>query len=127
MLAGETPFADSNRDVMYRKILTGQLTMKPWFSESAADLLGGLLRVSVRATQRVHRLKDVELVQKHPFFAEIDWEMLSKRELLPPSLVTSTSESSLYEQLTIDDSPTADVSACQSNVFERFTYQESIP
>jgi serine/threonine protein kinase len=47
MLAGETPFTDTNRDVMYRKILTGQVTMKPWFSDEAKELLEGLLRVSV--------------------------------------------------------------------------------
>ena len=45
MLAGAPPFYSKNREDMFKQILNTPVTMKPFFSDGAADLLKNLLLI----------------------------------------------------------------------------------
>jgi len=77
MLTGLPPFYSQNINIMYQKILNGELRFPSYVSPDAQSLLEGLL------TRDVEKRLGSE-VKKHPFFKDIDWEKLEKREMEPP-------------------------------------------
>jgi serine/threonine protein kinase len=78
MLTGLPPFYNKNINVMYQRILKGQLSFPPGMSPEAQDLLKGLL------TRDVNKRLGGEAVTKHPFFKGIDWDALLRKEIQPP-------------------------------------------
>ncbi|KAJ3191699.1 hypothetical protein HK101_007493 [Irineochytrium annulatum] len=83
MTTGLPPFYSENVNLMYKKILHNELLFPPGFSEKAQDLVRGLLeRVPMK------RLgggpDDAEEIRKHPYFSDIDWEKLLKKNVKPP-------------------------------------------
>ena len=79
MLNGQPPFVNSNKSALYREILSKPAPMKPHFSAEATSLLTGLLEVNPE-----NRLCDFNEIKFHPFFEGIDWQMLEKKEVIPP-------------------------------------------
>jgi len=55
--------------------------MKPWFSPNAASLLQGMLN-----NDPEYRLgkNGAQEIKKHPFFSEIDWDKVFRKEIEPP-------------------------------------------
>jgi len=78
MLTGLPPFWSGNIHIMYQKILNGELRFPATISPQAQGLLEGLLNRNVE-----ERLGDKD-VKQHPFFSDIDWERLDRKELEPP-------------------------------------------
>ncbi|KEG13031.1 putative rac serine-threonine kinase, putative,protein kinase [Trypanosoma grayi] len=88
MLEGIPPFYCDNVNAMYDQILSAELKFgnggggdddMPAISEEAQDLLRRLLD---RDPEK--RLQDLEEFKKHPFFHDIDWDKLYRREIEPP-------------------------------------------
>lgn len=80
MLTGLPPYYSQNINIMYQKILNGELRFPDSVSNDARDLIEGFL---IRDPAK--RLGgDFEAVKKHPYFKEIDWEKLYRREIEPP-------------------------------------------
>ncbi|KAF5226715.1 putative rac serine-threonine kinase [Trypanosoma cruzi] len=88
MIEGIPPFFNENSNEMYEEILKGELKFGevggeesglPVISENAKALLRRLLDRNPQT-----RLQDLEEFKKHPFFEDIDWEKLSRREIQPP-------------------------------------------
>lgn len=77
MLTGLPPFYSKHINVMYQKILNAQLTFPSYMSEDAKNLLEGLL------TRDPEKRLAGEAVRKHPFFKDIDWEKLDRKEIEP--------------------------------------------
>jgi len=83
MLTGLPPFYSQNINIMYQKILNGELRFPSYVSPEAHSLLEGLLTRDVEK-----RLgsgpSGSEDVRRHPFFKEIDFEKLERKEYEAP-------------------------------------------
>jgi len=78
MLAGYSPFYSESPLEIYKNILRGSVRFSSCMSETAIDLLKGLLSRS--ASQRLGTIHNgVSELRSHPFFASIDWETLTTR------------------------------------------------
>lgn len=83
MLTGLPPFYSQNINIMYQKILNGELRFPTYVSQEAKSLLEGLLTRDV--DKRLGSGSDGgKNVKNHPFFRDIDWERLEKRDIEPP-------------------------------------------
>nr|CCD12967.1 unnamed protein product [Trypanosoma congolense IL3000] len=109
MLEGIPPFYSENLNVMYDKILCAELKFGvegeegnelPVISEEAQDLLRRLLDRDAAT-----RLQDVEELKAHPFFRDIDWEKLVRREIDPPFHPSSNSLCNFDQEFTSLDPP----------------------
>jgi serum/glucocorticoid-regulated kinase 2 len=81
MLTGLPPFYAQNVNVMYQKILSGELRFPNYISEDAKSLLEGLLTRDPNARLGT---KGGDEVKAHPWFADIQWDKLLKKEIEPP-------------------------------------------
>lgn len=84
MLAGFTPFWDSGSPLkIYENILKGRVKYPPYIHPDAQDLLSKLITSDL--TKRLGNLhggsKDV---MTHPWFAEVTWERLAKKDIDAP-------------------------------------------
>jgi RAC serine/threonine-protein kinase len=83
MLVGSPPFYSNNRQKLFSKIQNSPVVFPPFISYEARDILEAFLHKNP-----AHRLgsgpEDAEEVKVHPIFADIDWELLERRELEPP-------------------------------------------
>ena len=83
MLAGYTPFYDSNTMKTYEKILNAELRFPPFFNEDVKDLLNRLITRDLG--QRLGNLQNgTEDVKNHPWFKEVVWEKLLSRNIETP-------------------------------------------
>ncbi|KAJ3060640.1 hypothetical protein HK102_009415, partial [Quaeritorhiza haematococci] len=133
MTTGLPPFYSENTNLMYKKILHNQLTFPPGFSELAQSLCRGLLE---RDPKR--RLgggpADAEDVKRHPFFHDIDWDKLLKKQIKPPfkphvesETDTSNFDPAFTESLPVDSLPSnfsAPLSETIQQNFKGFTYTD---
>ena len=83
MLEGLPPFYDDDISVMNCKILTQPLYFHPdHFSKEAKDILRGLLERD--PSKRLGSSREgAEEIKRHPFFRDIDWDMLYHRKVEP--------------------------------------------
>lgn len=81
MLTGLPPFYDTDVNELYRKILFEPLQLPELVSPVAKDILAKLL---TREPEERLGAKGVSEIKSHPFFNDIDWEVLLKRGYTPP-------------------------------------------
>jgi len=81
MMTGLPPFYAQNVNVMYQKILSGELRFPNYISEEAKSLLEGLL---TRDPALRLGTKGGDEVKGHPWFADVEWEKLIRKEIEPP-------------------------------------------
>ena len=83
MLAGHTPFYDSNTLKTYEKILSAPLKFPAFFHEDAKDILTKLINRDL--TKRLGNLQDgSEDVKNHPWFSEVIWDKVLARYIETP-------------------------------------------
>uniref|UniRef100_A0A3P9IM70 Ribosomal protein S6 kinase n=1 Tax=Oryzias latipes TaxID=8090 RepID=A0A3P9IM70_ORYLA len=83
MLTGAPPFTGENRKKTIDKILKCKLSLPPYLTQEARDLLKKLLKRS--ASSRLGGGPgDAAEVQVHPFFRHINWDDLLARKVEPP-------------------------------------------
>jgi len=83
MLTGLPPFYSQNINIMYQKILNGELRFPSYVSADAQALLEGLLTRD--PDKRLGSSKEgAAEVKRHPFFKDIDWEKLEKKDIEAP-------------------------------------------
>jgi len=85
MLIGLPPFYSQNINIMYQQILNATLTFPSdvEISPEAKSLLGGLLTRD--PTKRLGTEdKNASDLKRHPFFKDIDWDTLYKKEIEAP-------------------------------------------
>uniref|UniRef100_UPI00358EDD2A protein kinase C epsilon type-like n=1 Tax=Myxine glutinosa TaxID=7769 RepID=UPI00358EDD2A len=79
MMAGQPPFEADNEDDLFESILHDDVLYPVWLSKEAVAILKA---VSVRRPNR--RLEVEDAICKHPFFHDMDWELLEQRKIKPP-------------------------------------------
>lgn len=77
LLTGLPPFYNANIHTMYSSILNSPLNLPPFLSEEAKSLLSALL---VKNPDQRARCEDVK---RHPFFENIDWDKVKRKQLTP--------------------------------------------
>ena len=83
MLAGYTPFYDSNTMKTYENILNCKLKFPNFFHDDVKDLLSKLITKNL--TERLGNLQNgSEDVKRHPWFSEVIWEKLLSRNIETP-------------------------------------------
>jgi len=83
MLTGLPPFYSQNINIMYQKILNGELRFPSHVSAEAKSLLEGLLTRDVEK-RLGSGAEGGKAIKNHPFFKDIDWDKLERREIEPP-------------------------------------------
>lgn len=78
MLCGRPPHYNRDRQQMLRDITEKPIPMKPYFSEEASSFLQQLLERD--PSKRIGANQDAVDLKNHPFFADIDWNMIAARE-----------------------------------------------
>jgi len=83
MLAGYPPFYDQNPMKLYENIMNGRIKYPSYFDPVAKDLLAKLLTSDL--SKRYGNLKAGSAdIFNHPWFAEVNWERLERREIDAP-------------------------------------------
>lgn len=127
MLTGLPPFYAQNVNVMYQKILSGELRFPNYISEEAKSLLEGLL---TRDPALRLGTKGGDEVKGHPWFADVQWDKLIRKEIEPPfkPKVRSTDDTSQIDpqftrERAIDSvAETSVLSESVQNNFSGFSY-----
>jgi serum/glucocorticoid-regulated kinase 2 len=128
MLTGLPPFYNVNLSVMYEKILHAKITYPNHLSASAVSLFNGLLqrdpKMRLGASER-----DAKEIKSHPFFEDIDWDRMERKEIPPPYVPGVKDEhdiSHIDEDFTserVQDTPaTYNPSVMAQAPFDEFTY-----
>lgn len=79
MLTGGPPFVADTKKRTIDKILKSRLVLPPYLSGEAKDLIKRLLKRS--STNRLGA-NDVNEIKTHPFFKNIDWNLVYRREVI---------------------------------------------
>eukprot|EP00698_Gefionella_okellyi_P006075 TRINITY_DN15541_c0_g1_i1.p1 TRINITY_DN15541_c0_g1~~TRINITY_DN15541_c0_g1_i1.p1 ORF type:complete len:377 (+),score=64.45 TRINITY_DN15541_c0_g1_i1:36-1166(+) len=130
MLTGLPPFYSQNVNVMYERILQGELKFPPYLSSEARSLLTGLLQRDP-ALRLGGGVSDGEEIKSHPFFDWINFNKLLKKEVVPPwkpdvtDIMDRRNIDPAFTQLAAVDSlpDEADLArTAEQAAFENFTY-----
>jgi len=128
LTVGIPPFYSQNVNEMYRKIQEAPLLFPPNLSNPCKDLIGKLLDRDPKK-----RLGsgggDVEDITSHPFFENIDWDALYKKEIDPPYKPqvkgledTSNFDDMFLKEQVVDSHVPPPTLANQDDGFGNFTY-----
>lgn len=82
MVNGSPPFAQGRQDSpfeLYNRILECKISYPRRMHPSLKDLLRKML-----APDPKKRLADVELIRQHPWFSDVDWEQVARRDVPVP-------------------------------------------
>jgi len=82
LTVGIPPFYSQNVNEMYNKIQHGVLRFPPFLSEPCKNLIVALLNRD--PTKRLGSKDDVNDIKIHPFFKDISWDKLYRKEIDPP-------------------------------------------
>ncbi|KAL8007576.1 putative GPCR kinase, protein kinase-like domain superfamily [Plasmopara halstedii] len=131
MLAGYTPFYHTNRKRNFQNIVKLPLRFPSEFSDDARSLLRGLI-----CRNPAKRLGSgpcgAQEIMDHPFFAQVDWEKLYKRDFPVPfrPVVKSDGEVNnvpeFFKRQEVIDSVVSDAPIGKSHVFQGFSYTDPL-
>ncbi|KAI9661127.1 MAG: hypothetical protein M1821_009454 [Bathelium mastoideum] len=83
MCCGWSPFYAEDTQQMYKNIAFGKVRFpRDALSPEGRNFVKGLLNRNPK--HRLGATDDAEELKRHPFFADIDWEALAKKNLVPP-------------------------------------------
>ncbi|XP_054883937.1 ribosomal protein S6 kinase beta-1 [Poeciliopsis prolifica] len=128
MLTGAPPFTGENRKKTIDKILKCKLSLPPYLTQEARDLLKRLLKRT--ASSRLGAgTGDATEVQSHSFFRHINWEDLLARKVEPPfkPVLQSADDVSQFDskftsQTPVDSPDDSTLSESANQAFLGFTY-----
>ncbi|KAJ3112983.1 hypothetical protein HK100_002136 [Physocladia obscura] len=83
MITGLPPFFSENINLMYRKILHNQLLFPIGFPKDAETIINMLLERTPQFRLGYGPTDALEIKQ-HPYFANMDWARLERKQLMPP-------------------------------------------
>eukprot|EP00826_Nyctotherus_ovalis_P050708 TRINITY_DN624_c0_g3_i1.p1 TRINITY_DN624_c0_g3~~TRINITY_DN624_c0_g3_i1.p1 ORF type:complete len:615 (-),score=143.03 TRINITY_DN624_c0_g3_i1:427-2271(-) len=82
MIVGLPPYYSTDREEMYKRILTTPLKLPAYLSAPLQDLLSKLLRKSPK--QRLGSQRGIVEIKEHPWCKDVDWERFQRRQIGPP-------------------------------------------
>lgn len=97
MMVGIPPFYNDNMKVLYENIEKGKLKLPKYLSNEAKKMITKMLNKDPK------KRPTLEQLIKDPFFADIDFEALEKKEIDPPLLLNKEPEPKSKVQPETDD------------------------
>lgn len=97
MLVGIPPFYNDNMKILYENIEKGKLKLPKYLSNEAKKCLQRLLNKDPK------KRPSMEAIMKDPFFADIDWDALARKELEPPQQLSKNHEIPSSKKQTDDE------------------------
>ncbi|KAG8421135.1 Serine/threonine-protein kinase [Metarhizium acridum] len=83
MCCGWSPFYAEDTQQMYKNIAFGKVRFpRDTLSQEGRNFVKGLLNRNPK--HRLGATDDAEELKRHPFFADIDWDILAKKLITPP-------------------------------------------
>ncbi|ORY57534.1 kinase-like domain-containing protein [Pseudomassariella vexata] len=83
MCCGWSPFYAEDTQQMYKNIAFGKVRFpRDTLSQEGRNFVKGLLNRNPK--HRLGAVDDAEELKRHPFFADIDWDILTKKLITPP-------------------------------------------
>lgn len=132
MLCGRPPHYQKNRKQMMYDIVNKPVDMPNHFSPEAKSLLMGLLNRD--QTKRLGNANngDASDIMSHPFFRDINWADLRRKQVPAPykPKVTSRHDTSNFDKMFTNEKPietpenTISHSLLRKTKFEAFTYDK---
>jgi serine/threonine protein kinase len=135
MLTGMPPFYCQNSRELYDCIKNGQVNFPDWLRGEARDLITQLLRKN--PSQRLGGGPgDSEEVKQHEWFADIEWDLLLRRELEPVFIPVLSHEldvtffdrvnaTQVFTRLPAEDSARGEMRAhSPTSPFQDFSYED---
>ncbi|MES1913063.1 MAG: hypothetical protein MHM6MM_005293 [Cercozoa sp. M6MM] len=130
MLTGIPPFYSRDRKRLFKQILERKLQFPVYFSPAVKSLLRGLMSRDPLQRLGAHGAEEIKM---HPFFNEIDWDLLEQRKVTPPFRPIPEDESTERSASTTEyfdddftnlpvESPGASVDMGAAGDFRGFTY-----
>ena len=102
MVTGAPPFYSQDVDLMYKNISENNLIFPEIFSKELKDLLRKMLDKDPK--KRIGIGNDKQDLKNHPFFADIDWDLIFKKKIIPPvEMVDIREEYDLKEKVDFKD------------------------
>lgn len=81
MISGTPPFYSNEIEKLYQNIKKSKLVLHNYFSDELKDLLKKLLCRDPKKRIGIYNKSEIK---SHPFFKDIDWEKLGRKEITPP-------------------------------------------
>jgi len=125
MLTGLPPFYDEDVQRMYAQKMTAELQVPDHVDPSAADLIAKFLDRNPTT-----RLQDTKLIKQHPWFADIHWDDLAAKRVMPPYKPPVTDTASIacidegFLEMTLSDVKSNPNDNAQAH-FDDFTYKSA--
>uniref|UniRef100_A0AAY4CEH7 Protein kinase C n=1 Tax=Denticeps clupeoides TaxID=299321 RepID=A0AAY4CEH7_9TELE len=82
MMAGQPPFEADNEDDLFESILHDDVLYPVWLSKEAVNILKSVRTLPRLGCVVMQGLE--EAIKLHPFFRDIDWDLLEQRRVKPP-------------------------------------------
>ncbi|TDZ73105.1 Serine/threonine-protein kinase SCH9 [Colletotrichum trifolii] len=98
MCCGWSPFYAEDTQQMYKNIAFGKVRFpRDTLSQEGRNFVKGLLNRNPK--HRLGATDDAEELKRHPFFGDIDWELLTKKLITPPfkPKLTSATDVSYFD------------------------------
>ena len=87
MLVGIPPYYNDNIKILYQNIEKGKLKIPKYLSSEAKKCLVKILH------RNPNKRPSLDQLMKEPFFGDIDWAKLEKRQIEPPTVLSTPKKS----------------------------------
>ncbi|XP_053553269.1 protein kinase C eta type [Bombina bombina] len=84
MLCGHAPFEAENEDDLFEAILNDEVAYPSWLQQDAVAILQGFMKKKPSKRLGSLALGGEKAILWHPFFKDINWDQLNKKEIPPP-------------------------------------------
>jgi len=125
MFTGLPPFYSEDVQLMYSKIMNAKLKFPNNIPPEAVSLIEGLLERSP-----AKRLAEPEAIKAHPYFANINWDQLNRKEVTPPYIPNVRGKGDIgeidpaftSENAVLSHTDVSEISKAEQKEFRDFTY-----
>ena len=102
MVTGSPPFYSQDVDLMYKNISENNLMFPEVVSDELKDLLRKMLDKNPK--KRIGIGNDKQDLKSHPFFSDINWDLILNKKIIPPvEMVNIREEYDLKEKVDFKD------------------------
>jgi len=128
MITGLPPFYSDDVQDMYTKIMSAELKFPTTMSPEAVDMLTRFLD-----RNDATRLQEPSQIRSHPFFKQINWDLLIQKKMTPPFVPEVSADDDIsnidpsFTEAPINLNDEDDAGPVPEGEFEGFTYNPNAP
>ncbi|NXG50609.1 KPCL kinase, partial [Psilopogon haemacephalus] len=84
MLCGHAPFEAENEDDLFEAILNDEVVYPTWLQQDAVAILKAFMTKNPNMRLGSLGLGGESAILRHPYFKDLDWDLLNQRQMEPP-------------------------------------------